>query len=123
MHGPLAIFFIALGLLICSLVKELSKKSGISHNLLIISSGVLVGYFGQHLGMVGEANQMYVFINPKLILAAFFPVGMFFDNYNGDFYVFKREIVNIFFLSILGIFMNAVYIALVLKVVLFYDDL
>jgi hypothetical protein len=73
----LAVFFIFFGLLCGALLREVNKKVGIPYTPMLLVLGIIIGYFREDLGVVGESANILKSMSPHMILLAFIPILIF----------------------------------------------
>lgn len=122
---PLILLYVFGGLLIGGLLRELNKKTKFPYTPMVVLTGIILGYWKSKLGIVGEATDVVGNINPHILLFVFIPVLIFESGFNSDWYVFKRQIVNILLLAGPGVLWGAILLGVTLKSILGYanDDL
>lgn len=125
-HGvqneSLIIFFLAGGLLLGGLFKEINKKTGIPYTPMLFILGIGAGFFYMDLGFFGEALHTVSDVDPHGLLLIFLPILIFESGFNADWHIFKKQLLQIIILAVPCVFVSAMFIAFSLKVVLGYDD-
>jgi NhaP-type Na+/H+ or K+/H+ antiporter len=85
--------------------------------------GMALGHFRHYLSAVGDGADIMSKMNPHMILFVFIPILIFESGFNCDWYVFKKEIVNILLLAAPGVLWGALLIAFCFKSILGYEEL
>jgi NhaP-type Na+/H+ or K+/H+ antiporter len=117
------IFFVTFGMLVGAICRAISKKTKFPYTPILLMVGIGLGYFRNYLSTVGEGAEIIAGMDPHMILLTFLPILMFESAFNCDWYVFKKEIVNILLLAGPGALWGAVLIACCFKYILGYDEL
>ncbi len=110
-------------MLVGAICRAFSKKYKIPYTPMLLVIGLSLGYFRHILGAVGDGVDIMSKLNPHMILFVFIPILIFESGFNCDWYVFKKEIVNILLLAGPGVLWGAVIIAFCFKSILGYDEL
>lgn len=121
--GPTIVFFIAFGMLVGAICRALSKRTKFPYTPLLLTVGMVLGHFREYLSAVGAGADIMSKMNPHMILFVFIPILIFESGFNCDWYVFKKEIVNILLLAAPGVLWGAVLIAFCFKSLLGYEEL
>ena len=116
------IFFIAVGLLLGGILREINKKTKIPYTPMLLVLGILLGYFKSSLGMIGESTGIIEKLNPHMILLIFIPVLIFESAFNCEWHVFRKSLINILTLAGPGVLWGAILIAVCFKTILAYPD-
>jgi NhaP-type Na+/H+ or K+/H+ antiporter len=117
------IFFVTFGMLVGAICRAVSKKTKFPYTPLLLMVGIGLGYFRNYLSTVGEGAEIIAGMDPHMILLTFLPILMFESAFNCDWYVFKKEIVNILLLAGPGVLWGTLLIASCFKYILGYDEL
>jgi len=117
------ILFPVLGLIIGSFMRELHKtKLKIPYTPILLVVGLIGGAFWDHFGTIGRSSLHLSDIDPHGILLIFVPILVFESAFNADFHIFKRALYQILLLAGPGIGISFLLVAVVMKVILGYDD-
>lgn len=73
----MVILFVFVGLLLGSILREVNKKTKIPYTPMLLVLGIVLGYFRESLGIVGESTSIIERLNPHMILFIFIPVLIF----------------------------------------------
>lgn len=104
-----------------TLARHLSKTINLSFALIQIFGGIVVCYFRDYLGIVGRSTDFILLqLNPRMVVFVFLPMALFYQNFLIEFYVFKKELVNIIIVGVVGTIMQITSLSLILKYVLGY---
>jgi NhaP-type Na+/H+ or K+/H+ antiporter len=104
----LVILFIFFGLLLGVVLREVNKKTRFPYTPMVVIAGMLLGYYRDSLGVIGDSTTILSGINPHMLLFIFIPVLIFESGFNCDWYIFKRAIVNILILACPGVLIGGV---------------
>lgn len=116
----LVVFFVAVGLLIGAVCRELNKNLGIPYTPALMVIGALIGRYRESLGDFGEAAQIVTKINPHGILMIFIPTIIFESAFNADPFIFQNQIYQVLVLAGLGVFLGAFMLAFCFHFILGY---
>lgn len=119
----LALLFLFFGLAISVAIKQIRKNYPIvpyTPTLFLISVGL--GYFSEHLGIIGESIKQISEIDPRGILLIFLPPLIFESSFNSDWYIFRKQSVQIFILAFPAVLLSAFIIMFSVKVIVGYDE-
>lgn len=119
-NQPLVILFIFFGLMLGVILREFSKKTKVPYTPLVVATGMVMGYFREYLGVIGNSTTILSGINPHMLLFIFIPVLIFESGFNCDWYVFKRAMVNILLLAGPGVLIGAILLGFCLRIILGY---
>ena len=75
--GPLIVLFIAVGLLLGGILREINKKTKIPYTPMLLVLGIFLGYFRHSLGVVGQGTALIEKMNGHMIFMVFIPVLIF----------------------------------------------
>jgi NhaP-type Na+/H+ or K+/H+ antiporter len=118
----LVILFIFFGLLLGVVLREVNKKTRFPYTPMVVIAGMLLGYYRDSLGVIGDSTTILSGINPHMLLFIFIPVLIFESGFNCDWYIFKRAIVNILILACPGVLIGAVLLGFCIRVILGYGE-
>ena len=114
--------YVFVGLLLGCIFREINKKLKVPYTPALLGVGILIGYFNENLGMVGEATVLMSHIEPHGILMIFIPTLIFESGMNIEWYVFKKAFKNILLLAGPGVLYGAFLLAGGLKWIIGYTD-
>jgi NhaP-type Na+/H+ or K+/H+ antiporter len=117
----LSVFFLMIGLLIGAIARELNKRFNVPYTPFLFLIGLLVGFFKDSLGMLGEAAEQVSNINPHGILMIFLPPLIFESGFNSDWHIFRKQSKQIFILAFPSVVVSACLIMLSLKLLIGYE--
>jgi NhaP-type Na+/H+ or K+/H+ antiporter len=80
-----------IGLLIGAVVRELNKRFNVPYTPLLFVIGLLLGYYKDALGILGDAAEQVSNINPHGILMIFLPPLIFESGFNSDWHIFRIQ--------------------------------
>ena len=89
---------------------------------MLFISGFLLAYFSNRFGFLEAAIEDIYKVDPNHILMIFLPTLIFTSGYNIDWHMFKRQFVQIITLAVPCVIVNAVLIAVSIKVILGYSS-
>ena len=110
------------GLFLGGILREVNKRTGFPYTPMVVTVGIIMGKFDEHLGVIGDSTIILSHINPHMILFIFIPVLIFESGFNCSWYVFKRAIVNILLLAAPGVLWGAILLGFTFKGILGYGD-
>ena len=116
------LFFICLSLLLGLALREVNKKTKFPYTPALLAVGLLVGYLYSFVPEVDTSVYLFAKMHPHMILYIFIPILLFESAFNCDWYIFKKQFVNMMILAGPGVCVGAVVLGFFLKVVLMYDD-
>lgn len=122
-QDALVLFFLFFSLTVAIVIKSLQKIwkfIPFTPTLFIVS--ILMGKFSDELGIVGDSITATSGIDPRGILLIFLPPLIFQSSFNSDWYVFRKQAVQIFILAFPSVLVSALLIMLSIKLVIGYDD-
>lgn len=90
---------------------------------MLLGVGIFIGYFNDSLWKVGESMEYVVGLSSHTLLLVFIPPLIFESAFNADFFTFSRSIWQILLLALPGVALLCVFIAIILKYILLYDEL
>ncbi|KRX09701.1 Cyclic nucleotide-binding protein [Pseudocohnilembus persalinus] len=115
--------FVLCALFFYSILREIEKKTGIPHRLAMIATGMVLGYYSDHLGRYGEAIQLVYKADKGPVMGLILlPVACFMGNFVCDLYQFKKEIVPGLIISIPGMLLNMTMICFIFYFLLGYNN-
>lgn len=88
--------------------------------MFLISVGL--GYTSEHTGVIGESIKQISSINPHGILLIFLPPLIFESSFNSDWYIFRKQSVQIFILAFPAVLVGALIIMFCIVVIIGYDE-
>ena len=119
----LALLFIFFGLAIAVLIKQLRKKyPKVPYTPTLFLISISLGYFSPYLGIIGESIKEISSIDPRGILLIFLPPLIFESSFNSDWYIFRKQSVQIFILAFPSVLISALFIMLAIKVFIVSAD-
>lgn len=119
----LALLFLFFGLTIAVIIKSVRNKfSWIPYtpSLFLISMGL--GITCESTGILGESIKQMSRINPHSILIIFLPPLIFESSFNSDWYIFRKQSVQIFILAFPAVLVSALLIMFSIKGIIGYSD-
>ncbi len=93
------IYYLALGLLLGLIMREVNKKTKLPYSPMMLFLGIMLGLMQKHMGWLGESTSVMGAMHPHIILFVFIPILLFESAFNIDWYVFKRAMINILVLA------------------------
>ena len=119
------LFFILISLFVGCLLRELNKKTKIPYSPAVLFVGLLLGLFAanssEYFESISKSVLSISYMHPHLILFVFIPVLLFESAFNCDWYIFKRQFINMLILAGPGVCWGAVIRAVFFKIILMYD--
>ena len=115
--------FIILGVIIGLILLGVKKKTSIPYTPMLLGVGIFIGYFNENLWKIGESMEYVVGLSSHTLLLVFIPPLIFESAFNADFFTFSKSIWQILLLALPGVAMLCVFIAIILKYILIYDEL
>lgn len=83
---------------------------------------MILGYLSPNLGILGESIDAVSKLNPHSILLIFLPPLIFESAFNADWYIFRKQSVQILILAFPSVFLSALFIMTSIKKIIQYDD-
>jgi NhaP-type Na+/H+ or K+/H+ antiporter len=111
-----------IGLLIGAVVRELNKRFNVPYTPLLFVIGLLLGYYKDALGILGDAAEQVSNINPHGILMIFLPPLIFESGFNSDWHIFRKQSKQIAILAFPSVVVSATLIMISLKLIIGYED-
>ena len=112
------ILFLFLALFFCFICREIKKKFKIPVTLCLIATGVLYRVIAPHIGHLNQTVDLMKGISSKVIAYGIFPIVIFQGAMLTNWYLMKKQLVQIIILStthaMLSAFLNAVAIKFLL---------
>jgi NhaP-type Na+/H+ or K+/H+ antiporter len=119
----LVLFFLFFSLTVAIVIKSLQKVwSFIPFTPTLFISSIVMGKFSDHLGIVGDSIHATSGIDPRGILLIFLPPLIFESSFSSDWYVFRKQVGQIFILAFPCVLVGALIIMFSIKLVIGYDD-
>lgn len=119
----LILLFLFFALTLAIIIKQLQKRfSFIPYTPTLFVVSILLGKFSDELGPIGESIEATAEIDPRGILLIFLPPLIFESSFNSDWYVFRKQAVQIFILAFPSVLVSAGIIMCAIKMVIGYDD-
>lgn len=119
----LALLFLFFGLTIAVVIKQLQKTlTFIPYTPTLFMVSVALGYFATSLGVIGDSISAISEMDPRGILLIFLPPLIFEGAFNSDWYIFRKQSVQIFILAFPSVLVSAFLIMFSLKYILRFDD-
>jgi CPA1 family monovalent cation:H+ antiporter len=116
------LLFLFFGLTIAVIIKQLQKTwSFIPYTPTLFMVSVALGYYSHHLGAIGDSIAVISKMDPRGILIIFLPPLIFEGAFNSDWYIFRKQSVQIFILAFPSVVISALVIMFSLKIVIGYD--
>lgn len=122
-QDALVLLFLFFSLTVAIVIKSLQKVWSFvpfTPTLFIVS--ILMGKFSESLGIIGDSIEATSGIDPRGILLIFLPPLIFESSFNSDWYVFRKQAVQIFILAFPSVLVSALIIMVSIKTVIGYDD-
>lgn len=120
--GPQLILFTFICIMIGSILKEIKKKVHIPFSPMILTVGILLGYFSDSMMGFGEAVKLVNSIDPHALLFIFIPGLVFEGAYNTDGYVMSKSKWQILLLAGPGVLITTGVLAMALIYIFGYGD-
>jgi len=119
----LALLFLFFALTIAVIIKQLQKTlTFMPYTPTLFMVSVALGYFASDLGVIGDSIMTISEMDPRGILLLFLPPLIFEGAFNSDWYIFRKQAVQIFILAFPSVLVSALAIMFSLKVVIQFDD-
>lgn len=119
----LVLFFLFFSLTLAIIIKNIQKRwSFIPFTPTLFITSIVMGKFSDHLGIVGDSIKATSAIDPRGILLIFLPPLIFESSFNSDWYVFRRQSVQIFILAFPCVLIGALLMMCSMKYLIRYDD-
>lgn len=115
--------FLFFGLAIAVVIKQIRKaypSVPYTPTLFVISVGL--GYYSDSLGIIGASIKQISNIDPRGILLIFLPPLIFESSFSSDWYIFRKQSVQIFILAFPSVLVSALLIMFSVKVIVGYDE-
>lgn len=119
----LVLLFLFFSLTVAIVIKSVQKVLPFvpfTPTLFVVS--ILMGKFSDDMGIIGESIHATSGIDPRGILLIFLPPLIFESSFNSDWYVFRKQAVQIFILAFPSVLVSALIIMFAIKNVIGYDD-
>ena len=84
--------------------------------------GIIIGALYEYLGNFGDAAETFSSIDPSLILLLFLPALIFDSAFNCDWFIFKKQFINILILAGPMLVVCSCLTAVVMKYIIMDDD-
>ena len=122
-QDALVLLFLFLSLTVAIVIKSIQKVFHFvpfTPTLFVVS--ILMGKFSSSLGIIGDSIEATSGIDPRGILLIFLPPLIFESSFNSDWYVFRKQVGQIFILAFPSVLVSALIVMLCIKHVIGYDD-
>lgn len=122
-QDALVLLFLFFSLTVAIVIKSIQKVFHFvpfTPTLFVVS--ILMGKFSSSLGIIGDSIEATSGIDPRGILLIFLPPLIFESSFNSDWYVFRKQVGQIFILAFPSVFVSALVVMLCIKLVIGYDD-
>ena len=97
------IFFLIITLMIGAICREVSKKTSIPYTPQLLLIGMVLGAYYKSLGDFSISIEKVLSISPKGILFIFIPTLIFESGFNIEYFILKREILQVLILAVPGV--------------------
>lgn len=119
----MALLFLFFALTIAVIIKQLQKSfSFMPYTPTLFMVSLALGYFADDMGVIGESINTICEIDPRGILLIFLPPMIFEAGFNSDWYIFRKQAVQIFILAFPSVLISAFIIMFCLKHIVGFDD-
>lgn len=114
------VYFVIISLIIGAILREVKKITGIPYTPMLLLVGVLIGGYHKSLGDFGKATSLFLNIDPHGILLIFIPTLIFESAFNIEPFIFKKEMIQIAILAVIGVIIGISIIGFGFNVILGY---
>jgi NhaP-type Na+/H+ or K+/H+ antiporter len=108
--------------MIGSILREVKKHTGIPYTPMLMSTGIILGYFADQMGVFGNAVKLFYSMDPHVILYIYIPGLIFEGAYNTDGYIMSKSKWQIILLAGPGVLLTTFALALAFNYILGYSS-
>lgn len=120
-EGGWITMFSIMALFLGAVLREVKKKTNIPYTPMVLSMGLLIGYFAEHIIHISDSVRFVNSIDPHTMLMIFIPTLVFESSYNSNGYTFSKSKWQILLMAGPGVLLTALSVAFGLLYIFRYD--